>query len=585
MALKIFEKFSPRANPADADYPYGSIKNESVPGAKDGTPLDASWGNDMGGFTDALLDEAGIVPSGTPDTAIASQRLDAVKTVSSLQAAILLIEQWGYTYKGTFAKGFTYSQVGDAGVDSDFNVWIYVGAGAPNKVVTAGTVPSAPDYEQVTFNSASAVINDNGGNVQGFINETGLSIVSLEQLKTKIDNFEVLDMNFDDPFRFESDYEQSGDAFGVLLTGQSLAEGGVGGDAVSGVKTPSFPGRVLMFSPQPVGLNTQVLSQIPVDLVEPERVTIGHSLTRGLATGNNDTWIFSGQAWGGKAYVDLAKGGSTGVFEKCIQQVANAKAQFPNIKYLAVSIIHGEQDGLNNNTNYAANLSTWVNDFDADIKTQTGQVEAVIGYVDQTSSGSGYGFTGGIDELTFPSPLEQLKAHETYSNIVMPCSKYFLPYADHSHITNLAQRILGEYHSKAQEIGASYEPLRPSSVTGSGSTVVVTFVGAVGGLSFDTTKVQAATNNGFSYRDDSGRSITSVTITGVNEVTVELDGAIGANPVLAYAYHNGDSGAANQVSGLGDRGNLRDNNTTASLYDPSYILHNWCVIFRKEVTV
>lgn len=81
MALKIFEKFSPRANPADADYPYGSIKNESVPGAKDGTPLDASWGNDMLGFTDALLDEAGITPNGLPDTVQSSQRLEALKKV------------------------------------------------------------------------------------------------------------------------------------------------------------------------------------------------------------------------------------------------------------------------------------------------------------------------------------------------------------------------------------------------------------------------------------------------------------------------------------------------------------------------
>lgn len=79
MAIKIFEKFTPRANPADADYPYGSIKNESVPGAKDGTPLDAVWGNDMVGFTDALLSEAGIVPNGLADTALVSQRVDAIK--------------------------------------------------------------------------------------------------------------------------------------------------------------------------------------------------------------------------------------------------------------------------------------------------------------------------------------------------------------------------------------------------------------------------------------------------------------------------------------------------------------------------
>ena len=81
MALKIFDKFAPRANPADSNHPYGSIKNESVPGAKDGTPLDAAWGNDMGGFTDALLAEAGIVPSGAADTALVSQRLEALKGV------------------------------------------------------------------------------------------------------------------------------------------------------------------------------------------------------------------------------------------------------------------------------------------------------------------------------------------------------------------------------------------------------------------------------------------------------------------------------------------------------------------------
>lgn len=81
MAIKIFDKFSPRANPADGNYPYGSIKNESVPGAKDGTPLDAVWGNDYAGFDAALLAEAGIVPSGNADTAVASQRLEALKTL------------------------------------------------------------------------------------------------------------------------------------------------------------------------------------------------------------------------------------------------------------------------------------------------------------------------------------------------------------------------------------------------------------------------------------------------------------------------------------------------------------------------
>lgn len=83
MAIKIFEKFAPRANPADGDYPYGSIKNESVPGAKDGTPLDAEWGNDYAGFDAELFAQAGVVPSGAPDKLGASQRVDAIRVITT----------------------------------------------------------------------------------------------------------------------------------------------------------------------------------------------------------------------------------------------------------------------------------------------------------------------------------------------------------------------------------------------------------------------------------------------------------------------------------------------------------------------
>lgn len=118
MALKIFEKFSPRANPADADYPFGSIKNESVPGAKDGTPLDASWGNDMLGFTDALLDEAGITPNGLPDTVQSSQRLEALKVIINmpdLDSALDIPTLAGKVFDGQFVKWLGYYEPFDGG--------------------------------------------------------------------------------------------------------------------------------------------------------------------------------------------------------------------------------------------------------------------------------------------------------------------------------------------------------------------------------------------------------------------------------------------------------------------------------------
>lgn len=88
MAIKIYEKFAPRANPADGDYPYGSIKNESAPGAKDGTPLDAAWANDYAGFDAELFAQAGVVPSGQPDKLGASQRVDAIKQLEKAASRV-----------------------------------------------------------------------------------------------------------------------------------------------------------------------------------------------------------------------------------------------------------------------------------------------------------------------------------------------------------------------------------------------------------------------------------------------------------------------------------------------------------------
>ena len=75
----------------------------------------------------------------------------------------------GFRVVGTFEDGFTYELFNDVGIDADGNSWIYVGAGAPNKVVAAGTVPSVGDgYQQVTFNAASNVQMESGESVQKF---------------------------------------------------------------------------------------------------------------------------------------------------------------------------------------------------------------------------------------------------------------------------------------------------------------------------------------------------------------------------------------------------------------------------------
>lgn len=79
MTIKLYEKYAPRATAGNASYPFGSIKNESLPGANDGTPLEQAWGNDIEGFKQAALAASGIVPDGMPDTAQQSQIWQAIQ--------------------------------------------------------------------------------------------------------------------------------------------------------------------------------------------------------------------------------------------------------------------------------------------------------------------------------------------------------------------------------------------------------------------------------------------------------------------------------------------------------------------------
>lgn len=81
--LKIYQRYAPNALAPTTAYPLGSIKNDSTPGADDGTPLEKDWGNNVEGFHQALMTSAGLTANGTPDTAVASQLLDALKIVAA----------------------------------------------------------------------------------------------------------------------------------------------------------------------------------------------------------------------------------------------------------------------------------------------------------------------------------------------------------------------------------------------------------------------------------------------------------------------------------------------------------------------
>lgn len=78
MSIIPESQFSGKITPSSSSYPYGQARNITVPGDGTGTPWDAALANDLFGFQQALLSDAGVTPSGSPDTAEVSQYLEAV---------------------------------------------------------------------------------------------------------------------------------------------------------------------------------------------------------------------------------------------------------------------------------------------------------------------------------------------------------------------------------------------------------------------------------------------------------------------------------------------------------------------------
>jgi hypothetical protein len=78
MALNINTTYPAQTNPPNANYPFGEPRNVTAPGAGDGTPWEQAILRDIYGFLQKILQDAPIVPSGSADTAVASDYMDGL---------------------------------------------------------------------------------------------------------------------------------------------------------------------------------------------------------------------------------------------------------------------------------------------------------------------------------------------------------------------------------------------------------------------------------------------------------------------------------------------------------------------------
>jgi hypothetical protein len=86
MAIKPDSLFTGKIAAASTDYPLGSARNVTTPGDGTGTPFVADLLNDTFGFQQAILSEAGITPSQSPDTAVDSQYLSGLTALLAVES-------------------------------------------------------------------------------------------------------------------------------------------------------------------------------------------------------------------------------------------------------------------------------------------------------------------------------------------------------------------------------------------------------------------------------------------------------------------------------------------------------------------
>lgn len=99
----------------DPAWPYGKPRNIVVPGDGTGTPLEAAWVSDLAGWQAALLTEAGITPSGNPDSVGASDYTEAIKALASANMSGFTSMEHTWTAAQKFTAGYIANHWGVSG--------------------------------------------------------------------------------------------------------------------------------------------------------------------------------------------------------------------------------------------------------------------------------------------------------------------------------------------------------------------------------------------------------------------------------------------------------------------------------------
>jgi len=322
----------------------------------------------------------------------------------------------------------------------------------------------------------------------------------------------------------------------------------------------------------------------------------------------------------GEAYSSMAKG--TTPYANSLAAITKAKALATaagwSYAVRALPLLHGEADGHNLNTNYAANLATWQANYEADIQAITGQKLAVPFMVQQLASGA----STNSNQTQSIIPMQQVAAWKANpSRIILAYAPYFLQHSpDDEHLSSQGYRLAGQYFAKVYRKiirGETWFPLYPkwNRIAKIGNVITIPFYVPEPPLVLDSSTISEPTfvsgsRYGFEVYNSSNApvAISSVAIVGKYKDTVQLTLASdpGNGGRVAYAFTAPIGTQAGPGATTGPRGCLRDSSQEMSFYTygqdrtttwlPSLInypapyadgtsvpLWNWACIFNEPI--
>lgn len=358
------------------------------------------------------------------------------------------------------------------------------------------------------------------------------------------------------------------------ITGQSLAEGGIGAPVTT---TQEYDN--VMFTLRESNPTAYVPAvNVTTNLETPMYGQIGYlkSLISEQAGASNYQMLGCNNGQGSASILILGKGEPT--FIAAMSQVSAAKTIATGLgksfRFRAVSWVHGEADNAMSRSDYKTQMFKLASNYNHMGKAAAGQEEDVILITSQVSSNASPNVA-----------LAQLDASTEHPLIYMSTPLYHFDYhTDGIHLLAASAKHLGGYmaivYNKVLVEGQDWSPVRPLSYVKAGSDVTITMHVPVGPLVLDTALLPAQTNYGFAAFDSGG---TPITITGVTLVDADKVKITTASPIPSGGYITyAQSVQPEPARSLGGCGNLRDSQGATMTY-LGKPMHNWCVLFTQVI--